>query len=206
MFNRDTLTVKKDEKMAGTSVNVTPGSPSAGQTKLGGLTGAYAAPTAAEQPSDASGKPLRPWEEQKGSRLVVGPDIKLKGVEISDCDTLFVEGRVEASLDARVVQVAETGVFAGTASMDVAEIWGRFEGELTARKHLIIHGTGRVSGIVHYGSIQIDEGGQLSGTINTLQGTGGSVKSASSEPPRLSLKTTAYEPVSPAQQTAKDSV
>ena len=54
-----------------------------------------------------------------------------------------------------MVQVAETGVFAGTASMDVAEIWGRFEGELTARKHLIIHGTGRVSGNVRYGSIQI---------------------------------------------------
>jgi hypothetical protein len=60
----------------------------------------------------------------------VGADIKLRGVEITDCDTLFVEGRVEASLDARVVQVSETGVFTGTACMDVAELWGRFEGEL----------------------------------------------------------------------------
>ena len=30
------------------------------------------------------------------SKLIVGPDIKLKGAEITDCDTLVVEGRVEA--------------------------------------------------------------------------------------------------------------
>src|SRR5712691_8468926 len=29
------------------------------------------------------------------SKLIVGPDIKLKGAEITDCDTLVVEGRVK---------------------------------------------------------------------------------------------------------------
>ncbi|HYD33863.1 MAG TPA: polymer-forming cytoskeletal protein, partial [Methylophilaceae bacterium] len=28
-----------------------------------------------------------------GSRLIVGPDVKLRGAEIQDCDTLVVEGR-----------------------------------------------------------------------------------------------------------------
>src|SRR4051812_27649985 len=37
--------------------------------------------------------------EAKVSKLIVGPDIKLKGAEITDCDTLVVEGRVEASMD-----------------------------------------------------------------------------------------------------------
>src|SRR6266566_3322304 len=46
------------------------------------------------------------------SKLIVGPDIKLKGAEITDCDTLVVEGRVEASMDSRVIQIAEHGVFA----------------------------------------------------------------------------------------------
>ena len=50
-------------------------------------------------------------EEPKGSRLIVGPDIKLKGAEITDCDTLVVEGRVEASMDARVIQIAEERLF-----------------------------------------------------------------------------------------------
>src|SRR2546430_9848763 len=89
------------------------------------------------------------------SKLIVGPDIKLKGVEITDCDTLVVEGRVEASMDSRVVQIAEAGVFSGTVSIDVAEIRGRFEGELTARKQLVIYSTGRVSGRIRYGKIRI---------------------------------------------------
>jgi len=61
------------------------------------------------------------------SKLIVGPDIKLKGAEITDCDTLVVEGRVEASMDSRVIQIAEHGVFVGKAGIDVAEIRGRFE-------------------------------------------------------------------------------
>lgn len=107
-------------------------------------------------------------EEPAGSRLIVGPDIKLRGVEITDCDTLVVEGRVEASMDSRVVQIAESGVFAGTVSIDFAEIRGRFEGELTARKQLIIYATGKVSGRIRYGTIRIEEGGEVSGEISTL--------------------------------------
>jgi len=42
-------------------------------------------------------------DERKEAKLVVGPEIKIKGVEISDCDTLVVEGRIEATLDSRVL-------------------------------------------------------------------------------------------------------
>ena len=48
-----------------------------------------------------------------GARLIVGPDVKLKGAEILDCDTLVVEGRVEATMDSRVIRIAEHGSFAG---------------------------------------------------------------------------------------------
>ena len=113
----------------------------------------------------------RAIEEPAGSRLIVGPDIKLKGVEITDCDTLVVEGRVEASMDSRVIQIAENGVFSGTVSIDVAEIRGRFEGELTARKQLVIYSTGRVSGQIRYGKIRIEEGGEISGEVSTLGGS-----------------------------------
>lgn len=105
-----------------------------------------------------------------GSKLIVGPDIKLKGVEITDCDTLVVEGRVEASMDSRVIQIAEHGVYSGTVGIDVAEIYGRFEGELTARKQLVIHATGRVSGTIRYGKLTVEDGGEISGDIRTLSG------------------------------------
>ena len=107
-------------------------------------------------------------DERKESKLVVGPDIKLKGVEISDCDTLVVEGRVEATLDSRILEIAENGVFQGTIAVDQAEIRGRFEGEITVRKQLVIQGTGKVSGKVRYAKIKVEEGAELSGDLAVL--------------------------------------
>jgi cytoskeletal protein CcmA (bactofilin family) len=100
-----------------------------------------------------------------GSKLTVGPNIKLKGVEITDCDTLFVEGLVEATMDSRVIQIAEQGAFKGTAEIDIAEIHGSFDGNLTVRQKLVIYATGRVTGKIRYGKVVIEEGGQLSGDI-----------------------------------------
>lgn len=107
--------------------------------------------------------------EEQGSRLIVGPNIKLKGAEITDCDTLVVEGRVEASMQSRVMQIAQSGVFSGTAGIDVAEIHGRFEGELTVRKRLVIHASGKVSGKIRYGTVSIAEGGEISGDVGALE-------------------------------------
>jgi cytoskeletal protein CcmA (bactofilin family) len=107
-------------------------------------------------------------EDRKEARLVVGPEIKIKGVEISDCDTLVVEGRIEATLDSRVLEIAQNGVFQGTIAVDNAEIHGRFEGELTVRKQLVIHGTGKVSGKIRYAKIKVEEGAELAGEIQVL--------------------------------------
>lgn len=117
-----------------------------------------------------------------GARLIVGPDVKLKGAEILDCDTLVVEGRVEATMDSRVIRIAENGSFAGTVSIDIAEIHGTFEGELTARSQLIIHSTGRVSGTIRFGKLVVDEGGELCGEINVISGKAASQSKPAIEP------------------------
>lgn len=109
-----------------------------------------------------------PHVEESKSRLIVGPNIKLKGVEITDCDTLVVEGRVEATMDSRVIQVAQNGSFTGTVGIDIAEIRGRFEGELTARQRLVIYATGSVSGKIRYGKIVVEEGGKISGDVASI--------------------------------------
>jgi cytoskeletal protein CcmA (bactofilin family) len=100
-----------------------------------------------------------------GSKLTVGPNIKLKGVEITDCDTLVVEGLVEATMDSRVIQIAQQGAFKGSAEIDIAEIHGVFDGNLTVRQKLVIYATGKVTGKIRYGKVVIEEGGQLSGDI-----------------------------------------
>ena len=68
-------------------------------------------------------------------------------------------------MDSRVIQIAEHGAFKGSAEIDLAEIHGEFDGNLTVRKKLVIHSTGKVTGKIRYSTLQIEEGGQLSGDI-----------------------------------------
>lgn len=136
-----------------------------------------AAPVPHAAPAPSAGAAAAPdvagtGKAGEASKLVVGPEVKLKGAEISDCDTLVVEGRVESALDSRVMQIAEKGVFKGAAAIDIAEIRGRFEGELTARKNLVIHATGRVSGKIRYGRIKVEEGAEIAGDVAPIGAPG----------------------------------
>jgi cytoskeletal protein CcmA (bactofilin family) len=131
----------------------------------------------AAAPAAATAAPAVSSTNEVGSKLIVGPNIKLKGVEITDCDTLVVEGRVEATMDSRVIQIAEKGAFKGSAEIDIAEIHGEFDGELTVREKLVIYATGKVSGTIRYGKVVIEEGGQLSGDVQV--GTAAAVRNLS---------------------------
>jgi cytoskeletal protein CcmA (bactofilin family) len=109
-----------------------------------------------------------PKPHAAGSRLAIGVNIKLKGVEISDCDVMVIEGHVEATVHSQVLEIAKPGTLKGTAMIDVAEIHGDFSGELTARTRLVVHGTGRVSGTIRYGRLIVAEGGELNGDVKRL--------------------------------------
>jgi len=98
-------------------------------------------------------------------KLIIGPGITLSG-EINACERLVVEGSVQANLqDCRQMTITETGLFDGNATIDEAEVHGRFEGDLVVRNRLFIRATGRVSGTVSYGQIEIEAGGRISGSI-----------------------------------------
>ena len=128
------------------------------------------AATTGTQPAAEAAKPAaEKAEERKESKLIVGPDIKMKGVEVTDCDTLVVEGRIEATLDSRVLQIAPNGTFCGTVAVDTAEIHGKLEGELTVRKQLVIHATGKVSGKIRYAKIKVEEGAEIAGEISMME-------------------------------------
>jgi len=187
MFNKQNLFAKP----AGSTPERRPTYPnnlgSRGSSVLASATGSNSASAAAAAAADSNQNSASSYEREKmstsentpvsnesqtdassGSQLIVGPDVKLKGAEILDCDTLVVEGRVEATMDSRVIRIAEKGSFSGKVCIDVAEVNGSFEGELTARKQLVIHATGKVSGVIRYGKILIEEGGIVSGDVQSM--------------------------------------
>jgi cytoskeletal protein CcmA (bactofilin family) len=161
---REDNVVTRDPRLAGYGQSASSTSSTTGNS-AGSTNASHPATTTAPA---ADAKSAKGNESVSGNRLMVGPDVKLKGAEILDCDTLVVEGRVEATMDSRVINIAGNGSFSGKVGIDVAEIHGRFDGELTARSQLIIHATGRVSGTIRYGKILIEEGGEISGDVRSL--------------------------------------
>lgn len=98
--------------------------------------------------------------------LTVGRDISLKG-DITECDSLIVEGRIEAKLEsARALEVARGGRFDGSARVETATISGRFDGDLNVTRALRITASGKVTGTVSYGRLEIENGGEVDGDVS----------------------------------------
>ncbi len=135
---------------------------------------ASSSPSSPERNRPASSSAPAAGAEVDTKRLIVGNGISLSG-EITACDRLVVEGRVQVTLnDTKAIEITESGQFTdGKAEVEDAEISGVYEGELTVRNRLLIRGTGRVQGTVRYGELQIERGGRLSGQVSMLDGTPG---------------------------------
>ena len=134
---------------------------------------------------DLPGAPARkPMPGQRGGpegkRLTVGREISLSG-EITACETLIVEGSVEATLEnSQFLEVAEGGLFKGTVVIDEAVIAGTFDGTLTARERLTVKSSGRITGHVKFSRIEIELGGEIDGEIHVLRDTAASETSVGS--------------------------
>jgi cytoskeletal protein CcmA (bactofilin family) len=103
--------------------------------------------------------------EQGERKLIVGKGLSLSG-EITACDILVVEGKVEAKLtDGKMLEITESGQFRGSVEIESADIAGRYDGQLNVHGRLTVRGTGRVSGMIKYGELEVNAGGQIIGEL-----------------------------------------
>lgn len=111
--------------------------------------------------------------------LTVGPEISLTG-EITACDSLVVEGNVDATLEnSRHLEVTDTGTFKGKVIIDDAVIGGRFEGTLIVRNTLQVRSAGHVTGTVRFGKLEVELGGEIEGEISVYKDDASSGPAAS---------------------------
>lgn len=114
----------------------------------------------------------RPAQSNEGRRLVIGEGITISG-EIEASDVLIVEGTIEAALKgARVLEIAETGVFYGAVEIEEATIAGRFEGDLTVNGRLTIRSSGSITGAIAYKELAVEAGATLDGKVTPLSAKG----------------------------------
>ena len=108
-----------------------------------------------------------PSNDADGKQLTIGKAVRIGG-EISGCERLIVEGRVDATLkDIKFVEVTQNGEFKGDAEVENAIIAGNYEGSLKVSGHLEIAGSGTVKGAVSYKTIAVASGGQVLGAIES---------------------------------------
>ncbi|MGH1484277.1 MAG: bactofilin family protein [Geminicoccales bacterium] len=107
-------------------------------------------------------------DAQANKRLIVGQGIRLSG-EINSCDRLVVEGEVEVTLnDTLALEITSSGKFTGGCEVEEADISGIYEGDLTVRNTLFVRGSGRITGTIRYGQLELERGGQIAGNISVL--------------------------------------
>ncbi len=68
----------------------------------------------------------------------------------------------------REIKITETGTVKGQIEFERADISGVFEGDLTARERLVVRATGRVTGKVRFGELEVERGGQVLGDIQVF--------------------------------------
>lgn len=147
----------KENKMADSNDTQTNPSPF-GRPSLGGQAQSYAT--------------TGTTTETEGRKLTIGQGITMSG-EIENCDQLLVEGTVEATLNgAKLLDIAETGVFYGSVDIEEAVIAGRFEGDLTVDGRVTIEATGTVIGTITYRELMVDAGATIEGKISSFASAG----------------------------------
>ena len=153
----DQTTENKEEKtMADTSDNQQPSQTPFGRPSIGGQ--AYG------QAQTAT--------ESDGRKLTIGQGITMSG-EIENCDQLLVEGTVEATLNgAKLLDIAETGIFYGSVDIEEAVIAGRFEGDLTVDGRVTVEASGTVIGTITYRELTVEAGANIEGKISSFASSG----------------------------------
>ena len=119
----------------------------------------------ADVPTAATPAQLLPGADSEGKTLTIPRSISYSG-RIGSCERLMVEGVVETELDGcRVLAVAASGVFRGSANVERADISGTVEESLTAREILTVRVSARIlSDSISYGELELERGGTLIGT------------------------------------------
>ncbi len=104
--------------------------------------------------------------------------------------------------DSQDLEIAETGLYKGSASVQRAEISGHFAGALTVHERLLIRASGRVSGTLTYADLEVERGGKITGKIALLSEPVATPEPAAPQPAEAAPELTPALELTPASERA----
>ena len=100
----------------------------------------------------------------KENSIYIGEGVVFSG-SIKAPNQAIISGKFDGELEARDVLIGASGVVTGTTTAQFVDVKGELHQTVTSRELLIVRNTGRVSGAVTYGEIEIERGGQIKGDM-----------------------------------------
>jgi cytoskeletal protein CcmA (bactofilin family) len=92
-------------------------------------------------------------------QAILGSGARFSG-KISNAKSIEINGYVEADLTTEKVTIGSSGKFLGSVDSELVFIAGEYEGKMQADSVWLTE-TSRISGEVHYKSLQMDRGAAL---------------------------------------------
>ena len=124
-------------------------------------------------------KPLKPpltiYDENP---FTAGKDINVitigKGVifsgKVIKAESVILEGAADGEIFARTVEISAAGSLDGSVKCDALIVAGTFSGEAAVVAGLSVTSTGKIEGKISYGSLSVEEGGVVLGSLEQSNG------------------------------------
>jgi cytoskeletal protein CcmA (bactofilin family) len=99
--------------------------------------------------------------------IFIGRGVTFQG-SIKAPNQARIDGQIQGELEAQDVFIGPTGSVSGNTTANLVDVHGQINQSVVSRELLIIRSTGKVSGSLQYGDIQIERGGQFLGDMNLV--------------------------------------
>jgi len=109
----------------------------------------------------------KPGEKNAEGAIFIGAGVEFNG-DMTVPGIASVDGKFTGTLKAKALIVGQTGHVSGQISVETAEIRGAVGDHLVVQSKLTLRSSGSISGSISYSKIMVEEGGELSGTIEMI--------------------------------------
>jgi len=106
-------------------------------------------------------------EGTKDKSIFIGNGVVFKG-SISAPNQAIISGTVEGDVVAKDVLIGAAGVVSGRTEADFIDVKGELNEAVTSKNVLIVRSSGKVSGDVTYGELEIERGGKIKGSMKQV--------------------------------------
>ena len=96
--------------------------------------------------------------------ITIGTGVVFSG-KVIEADNVKLEGKADGEITARTIELSSAGSLDGNVKCDTLIVAGTFSGEASVAGSLSVKSTGKIAGKISYGSLDVEAGGAVLGTL-----------------------------------------